>query len=147
MDEAIAYVNARPKPLALYAFSSSSKTVQHILTNTSSGGVVVNDAVVHNANPDLPFGGVGPSGMGAYHGQWGFDTFSHKKAVFHQPTFVDTGALRYPPYSAKQLKWLERLIAAMPPVPQIAFKDVALVGLSVACAVLGTKLYQLTNNK
>lgn len=98
VDEAIEFINQRPKPLALYIFSADKATQADVLHRTSSGGAVVNDCGTHFAVPGLPFGGVGTSGMGAYHGQHGFETFSHLKAVFEKPTFVDP-AIRYPPYT------------------------------------------------
>jgi aldehyde dehydrogenase (NAD+) len=140
VDDAIKFVTARPKPLALYVFTNSGKTSKRVLELTSSGGAVVNDAVIHNAVPDLPFGGVGPAGMGAYHGKFGFDTFSHTKAVLTQPTWIDLGKLRYPPFSTAQLKRLEMLIGALPALPSIGLKDVAIMGLSVAVALLSWKL-------
>jgi coniferyl-aldehyde dehydrogenase len=97
LDEAIAYVNARPRPLALYYFDYSSKRVESVLARTTSGGVTVNDTILHIAQNDLPFGGVGPSGMGSYHGFDGFLTFSKKKGVFLQSRFTTLGLLR-PPY-------------------------------------------------
>ena len=96
-DEAIAYVNGRPRPLALYYFDYNSKRVESVLARTTSGGVTVNDTVLHIAQNDLPFGGVGPSGMGSYHGFDGFLTFSKKKGVFLQSRFTTLGLLR-PPY-------------------------------------------------
>ena len=101
VDAAITFVNAREKPLALYVFSKNSDNVQKIVEGTSSGGVCVNDAVTHLVPPELPFGGVGGSGMGAYHGRFGFDTFTHQKGVLDRATFVDP-ALRYPPYSESE---------------------------------------------
>jgi aldehyde dehydrogenase (NAD+) len=98
IDEAIRFVNARPKPLALYVFSGSDATVNRVLNGTSSGGACVNTAVVHAAAPDLPFGGVGGSGMGAYHGRAGFETFSHSRAVLTKPPHPDP-PLAYPPYT------------------------------------------------
>jgi coniferyl-aldehyde dehydrogenase len=99
LDEAIAYVNARPRPLALYYFDHSSKRVESVLARTTSGGVTVNDTLLHIAQNDLPFGGVGPSGMGSYHGFDGFLTFSKKKGIFEQSRFTTLGLLR-PPYGA-----------------------------------------------
>lgn len=99
LDEAIEYVNARPRPLALYYFDHNSKRVEAVLARTTSGGVTVNDTILHIAQNDLPFGGVGPSGMGSYHGFDGFQTFSKKKGVFLQSRFTTLGLLR-PPYSA-----------------------------------------------
>jgi len=98
VDEAIRFVNDRDKPLALYAFSSNDDTLEHVVANTSAGGVTLNHAVLHLAVPDLPFGGVGESGMGSYHGKAGFDTFSHSKAVLDKPTRPDP-SLMYPPYT------------------------------------------------
>ena len=98
LDEAIDYVNARPRPLALYYFDHNRRRVESVLARTTSGGVTVNDTVLHIAQNDLPFGGVGPSGMGSYHGFDGFLTFSKKKGVFLQSRFTTLGLLR-PPYS------------------------------------------------
>ena len=109
VDEAIHFVNDREKPLALYAFSGSSEVLAHVVANTSAGGVTLNHAVVHLAVPDLPFGGVGASGMGAYHGKAGFDTFSHRKGVLGKPTWPDPSLL-YPPYSATKQKIIRRFL-------------------------------------
>jgi len=98
LDEAIEYVNSRPRPLALYYFDNNSKRVDSVLARTVSGGVTVNDTILHIAQNDLPFGGVGASGMGFYHGFDGFETFSKKKGIFLQSRFTTLGMLR-PPYS------------------------------------------------
>jgi coniferyl-aldehyde dehydrogenase len=87
LSDAIAYVNARPRPLALYLFSDDAESQRRVLERTTSGGVMVNETILHYAQDDLPFGGVGPSGMGAYHGFEGFKTMSHAKAVFQQARF------------------------------------------------------------
>ncbi|GAC1309738.1 MAG: aldehyde dehydrogenase family protein [Vulcanimicrobiaceae bacterium] len=84
LDDALVRINARPKPLALYAFTSKPATVERILNGTSAGGTLVNDTVVHLANPNLPFGGAGESGFGNYHGAFGFRAFSHERAVMRQ---------------------------------------------------------------
>jgi acyl-CoA reductase-like NAD-dependent aldehyde dehydrogenase len=97
LDEAIAYVNARPRPLALYYFDRDGARVARVLRETVAGGVTINDTILHIAQDDLPFGGVGPSGMGAYHGREGFETFSHKKAVFRQSRLNGMGLFK-PPY-------------------------------------------------
>ncbi len=110
VEEAIDFVNQRPKPLALYVFTGSDTTADRVVERTSSGGVCVNHALVHILPEGLPFGGVGPSGMGAYHGKAGFDVFSHRKAVVRKPTWVDPKIL-YPPYTAvkeKILRWVFR---------------------------------------
>jgi aldehyde dehydrogenase (NAD+) len=100
LDEAIALINQRSKPLALYLFSRDRATQEQVLSQTSSGGVCLNDVIMHIGVPDLPFGGVGDSGMGAYHGKATFDTFSHYKSVLKRSFWPDLD-LRYPPYVSK----------------------------------------------
>jgi aldehyde dehydrogenase (NAD+) len=109
VDAAIAFVNARPKPLALYVFSSDDDVQEQVIGRTSSGGATVNHTWMHLAVPDLPFGGVGQSGMGAYHGRRTYETFSHRKAVLVKPTFLDP-TLMYPPYSEAKKKIVRRLV-------------------------------------
>lgn len=99
IDAAIAFVNDRPKPLALYVFTQSRAVEDAIVELTSSGAVGVNHLLYHLLVPELPFGGVGASGLGQYHGKFGFDTFSHHKAVLRKPTQMDVSAT-YPPYGA-----------------------------------------------
>jgi len=106
LDEAIAYVRDHDKPLALYVFTSDEKTSERVLGETSSGGACVNAAMWHAANPNLPFGGVGESGMGAYHGRWGFERLSHRKAVVSKPTRIDPKIV-YPPYTRLK-EWIAR---------------------------------------
>ncbi|QJR15177.1 coniferyl aldehyde dehydrogenase [Usitatibacter palustris] len=100
LDEAIAFVNARPRPLALYVFDHDGGNVDRVLAETVSGGVSVNETILHIAQDDLPFGGVGPSGMGRYHGREGFETFSHLKSVFHQSRLNGLALFR-PPYGKR----------------------------------------------
>ena len=97
LEDAIAFVNARPRPLALYYFDRDRARVDQVLQHTVSGGASVNDTMFHFAQEGLPFGGVGPSGMGAYHGGEGFRTFSHGKGVFLQGRWTFTSLL-VPPY-------------------------------------------------
>ncbi|HET9484097.1 MAG TPA: aldehyde dehydrogenase family protein, partial [Xanthomonadales bacterium] len=97
VDAAIDYVNARPRPLALYHFDHDKARTQHVLDRTIAGGVTVNDTMVHFAQAELPFGGVGPSGVGAYHGYEGFRTFSKAKPVMYQARFPGSDFIR-PPY-------------------------------------------------
>jgi aldehyde dehydrogenase (NAD+) len=92
-NAAIAFVNERPKPLALYLFSESRAVHADVVERTSSGGVAINDVVVHMSSHELPFGGVGASGMGQYHGRWGFETFTHPKAVLARSKYAE---LRFP---------------------------------------------------
>ncbi len=96
LDDAIAYINDRPRPLALYPFGDDSAAVQAVIDRTVSGGVAVNETMIHFAQEDLPFGGVGPSGMGAYHGREGFETMSRMKPVFHQRRVNGSFLLRPP---------------------------------------------------
>jgi len=106
VNEAIGYVNAHARPLGLYYFGKDSTEQEEVLTRTTSGGVSVNDVVMHVSMEDLPFGGIGPSGMGAYHGIDGFRTFSHAKAVFQQ-SGRDLTAMMRPPYGATIQKMLD----------------------------------------
>ena len=111
IDDAICFVyegSARgDKPLALYTFSENDDENDRVLANATSGGACVNGTLLHISNPNLPFGGVGESGMGAYHGKFGFDTFSHRRAVHTRTTKLDP-SLMYPPYTAKKEKLLRR---------------------------------------
>jgi aldehyde dehydrogenase (NAD+) len=100
LEEALALVRRTPKPLALYLFGGGAVERERVLTGTSSGSVVVNDVVVQGGMASLPFGGIGPSGMGAYHGQAGFLTFSHLRSVLSRPLWPDP-PVRYPPYAGK----------------------------------------------
>ena len=84
IDEAIGFVNGRDKPLALYLFTRRRAVEDEVLARTSSGGACVNGTMLHTASPEMPFGGTGASGLGAYHGRHSFETFSHRKAVFTQ---------------------------------------------------------------
>ena len=99
IDEAIAFVNARPKPLALYLFSRDRRAQRRVLGECSFGGGCVNDTIMHLSQHNLPFGGVGESGMGAYHGRTTYDTFTHAKAVVDRGLWLDP-AFRYHPYGA-----------------------------------------------
>jgi len=96
LDEAIDYINRRPRPLALYFFGKDTAKRDMVLGRTTSGGASVNETLMHFMVENLPFGGVGPSGMGAYHGKAGFDTFSHQKGVFLQSRINGTFLLRPP---------------------------------------------------
>jgi aldehyde dehydrogenase (NAD+) len=100
LNEAIALINSKPKPLALYFFSSDQAKQELILNSTSSGGVCLNDTIMQVGIPDLPFGGVGESGIGCYHGKWSFDTFSHHKSILKKPFWFDLN-WRYAPYQNK----------------------------------------------
>jgi aldehyde dehydrogenase (NAD+) len=109
VDAAIAHVNGAEKPLALYVFTRSGATRDHVLAQTTSGGAAVNATMYHVAVPSLPFGGVGGSGMGAYHGRASFDTFSHSKSVLRKGTKPDP-ALAYPPYTTRKDRLIRRFL-------------------------------------
>ena len=106
-EEAIRFVTGREKPLALYYFGESKKNIRQVLKHTSSGGACINDTIMHIANEKLPFGGVGQSGMSAYHGKESFKAFSHHRAVVITPTWLDL-PFRYMPY--KFFKWVKKLL-------------------------------------
>lgn len=108
VEEAIRYVNDGQKPLAVYVFSASRTVARHIIDSIPSGGAVINHIAMHFLIPGLPFGGVGASGMGSYHGEDGFETFSHRKAVLAKPFKPDLRAI-YPPYTERAKKVLRRL--------------------------------------
>jgi aldehyde dehydrogenase (NAD+) len=108
-DEAIAFVNEREKPLALYVFTGTKTVEREVLSRTSSGGACVNETLMHLVAPDLPFGGVGPSGMGAYHGRTGFETYSHRKSVLSRSTLIDP-AVAYPPFTDGKQKIARRFM-------------------------------------
>lgn len=111
LDEAIDFINARPKPLALYLFTRKKKNWKKVVRSTSSGGVCVNDTLSHLTTTGLPFGGVGASGMGSYHGKKTFDTFTHEKSVMKKSTFPDP-SFRYPPYRKPSaiMRYLTKLL-------------------------------------
>ncbi len=109
VEAAIRFVNERDKPLALYVFSENSSTIDLVLESTSAGGSCVNTTIMHIVMPDLPFGGVGESGVGAYHGQAGFDTFSHLRSVYAKPTKIDL-KLNYPPYTSLKQRIIRKVM-------------------------------------
>lgn len=105
LDEALAFIQELPKPLALYLFTRSKDEEQQVLSHVSFGGGCINDTIVHLATPHMPFGGVGQSGMGGYHGKASFDTFSHKKSILKKALHPDL-PVRYHPYSARKQRLL-----------------------------------------
>jgi aldehyde dehydrogenase (NAD+) len=109
VEAAIAYVNRGAKPLALYVFSRSKPAQERIVAGTSAGGTTINHVWMHLGVPGLPFGGVGDSGMGAYHGKHSFEAFSHRRAVLKKSNLSDP-PLVFPPYAPWKLKWLKRLL-------------------------------------
>jgi aldehyde dehydrogenase (NAD+) len=108
LNQVIQEINNRPKPLALYIFTQHKKVERELLKRTSSGGVAINDTITHITSPYLPFGGVGSSGMGAYHGKYSFLTFSHQRSVVKKTNMIDTKVL-YPPYK-NRLKVIRKIM-------------------------------------
>lgn len=107
VDRAIRIIGSMPHPLGLYIFSQHQGEIKHILDNTNSGGVTINDIMLHAGVPNAPFGGVGESGYGSYHGKFGFDAFSHTRTVVSPANWMETLlSFRYRPFDPKNLKWL-----------------------------------------
>lgn len=108
LDEAIMKIRRQPKPLALYMFSSNKALIKKVLQQVSFGGGCINDTIMHIANPNLPFGGVNNSGLGSYHGEEGFKTFSHYKSVLYKTNLFEP-FVKYPPYNGFK-KWILRML-------------------------------------
>ena len=98
VEAVIEWVNSRPRPLGLYVFAEDLAVAERILDATESGDAVINDCAIHPLVPELPFGGVGNSGMGKYHGRWGFEAFTNARGVLYHSAKIDPG-VRYPPYA------------------------------------------------
>jgi aldehyde dehydrogenase (NAD+) len=109
LDEAIAMIKSRPKPLALYLFTNDRSIKTKVTNELSFGGGAINDAIMHLTNHHLPFGGVGDSGIGSYHGEAGFNTFSHVKGMLEKPLRFEPN-IKYSPYTQTKLKWIKRLM-------------------------------------
>ncbi|MFJ5280895.1 aldehyde dehydrogenase family protein [Streptomyces parvulus] len=116
VHEAVDFINARDKPLSLYAFTRDRAARRALLEETSSGGLVYNAPMIHLGVPNLPFGGVGESGMGAYHGKTSFDTFSHHKPVLSKPTRHDTLRLVYAPHTSRSFALIARAVSRTHPL-------------------------------
>src|SRR5271169_2036940 len=109
LDDAIRFVNSRPKPLSAYLFTKSRAVRERVIKDVPAGGMLVNHLAFQVSTAKLPFGGVGASGMGAYHGRWGFEEFSHRKSVLTKPTRPDVSSLIYPPYTERAFKLARRM--------------------------------------
>ena len=108
-EDALSYIQDHEKPLSAYLFSNDKAEQAAWLGQLSFGGGCINDAIMHITNPNLPFGGVGQSGTGSYHGKAGFETFSHRKSVFEKPRLFEV-PLKYPPYTTTKMGWIKRLL-------------------------------------
>ncbi|KAM7088573.1 aldehyde dehydrogenase family 3 member A2 isoform 1-T1 [Ciconia maguari] len=140
VDEAIEFINRREKPLALYVFSNNKKLIKRVISETSSGGVTGNDVIMHFFLSTLPFGGVGNSGMGAYHGKHSFETFSHRRACLIKDLKMEgTNKLRYPPGSWKKVDWAKFFVLKWFNKGRVGLVILALLGL-VAVAVVVIKV-------
>ena len=109
LDDAIRFVNSRPKPLSAYLFTKTRETRERVIKEVPAGGMLVNHLAFQVSTAKLPFGGVGASGMGAYHGKWGFDEFSHRKSVLTKPARPDFSSMIYPPYTDRAFKLARKL--------------------------------------
>lgn len=136
VDEAIKFINEREKPLALYIFTQDNKLIQRVIAETSSGGVLANDCLVHFSVSSLPFGGVGNSGMGSYHGKFSFDQLSHLRGcLIKQLKMEGMNQVRYPPHTAKKIGWARFFILRQVELGKLGI--VALLGvLAVVAAVM-----------
>ncbi|XP_050298743.1 aldehyde dehydrogenase, dimeric NADP-preferring-like [Anthonomus grandis grandis] len=139
-EEAIEFINKREKPLAVYVFSKSKVEQDKFIKGTSSGGICINDVMVHYSCDALPFGGVGNSGIGRYHGEYSFRTFSHEKATLIRTLnkfgeYIQT--IRYPPYSEKKLNMINVITKKLPPIPGAEFfKPLFFIFLGVILTLL-----------
>ncbi|XP_038117570.1 aldehyde dehydrogenase family 3 member B1 isoform X1 [Culex quinquefasciatus] len=141
--DAIRFINARAKPLVLYVFTTSKTDEKIIIQNTISGGVCLNDTIMHFAVESLPFGGVGPSGMGAYHGKYSFDTFTHRKSCLAKDFNMigeKLASSRYPPYSDTKLSFLTTLLKKRQGFSTKFLPYVLMFGVGVATTLLVTSL-------
>ncbi|XP_029026372.1 aldehyde dehydrogenase family 3 member A2-like isoform X2 [Betta splendens] len=140
VDEAIQFINGREKPLVVYVFSHNSKLIKRVIAETSSGAFLANDCLVHFTVSSLPFGGVGNSGMGCYHGQHGFDQLSHMRScLIKRLNMEGVNSMRYPPHTAKKLSWARFLLLKQVNVSRL--HRGATLAMLVALAVLVVKRF------
>uniref|UniRef100_A0A8C3CP99 Aldehyde dehydrogenase n=1 Tax=Cairina moschata TaxID=8855 RepID=A0A8C3CP99_CAIMO len=136
VDEAIEFINSREKPLALYVFSNDKKLIKRVISETSSGGMTANDVIMHSTVLDMPFGGVGNSGMGAYHGKHSFETFSHHRACLIKDLKMEgMNKLRYPPGSQKKLDWAKFFVLKRFDKVRLGLIFLALLGVVAAVMI------------
>ncbi|KAL7735970.1 hypothetical protein ACLKA6_002401 [Drosophila palustris] len=147
--DAIEFINARENPLVLYIFTSETEVLDLFVNGTQSGGMCVNDTIMHYAVDTIPFGGVGMSGMGCYHGKYGFDTFTHKKSCLGKNLALigeKMASARYPPYSDRKASLLSFLLRKRRPLPNLHLTHVLAVGLGVGLTVLVNYYLQKESN-
>nr|XP_056721002.1 aldehyde dehydrogenase family 3 member A2-like [Euleptes europaea] len=136
LDEAIQFINHRDKPLALYVFAKDKAIIKRMITETSSGGVTANDVLMHFTLHSLPFGGVGNSGMGAYHGHFSFQTFSHQRSCLVRALNMEAvNKLRYPPSSQKKVDWAKFFVMKRCGKSKVGLVVFAVLGVLLAVAI------------
>ncbi|XP_064021986.1 aldehyde dehydrogenase family 3 member A2-like isoform X1 [Pogoniulus pusillus] len=141
VDEAIEFINRREKPLALYVFSNNKQLIKQMASETSSGGVTVNDVIIQYGVLSLPFGGVGNSGMGTYHGKHSFETFSHRRSYLIKDLKMDVLNLwRYPPSSQRKVDLVKFIVLKQFSKRQMALIILALLGIVTAAVIKGRTL-------
>ncbi|XP_068144783.1 aldehyde dehydrogenase family 3 member B1 isoform X5 [Drosophila tropicalis] len=148
--DAIKFINARENPLVLYIFTSETEVQNLFINGTQSGGACINDTIMHYAVDVLPFGGVGMSGMGSYHGKYGFDTFSHQKSCLGKDLAAigeKLASARYPPYSDQKGSLLAFLLRKRRPLPNLHLPYVLAFGLGVGVSVLVNYFIQVRKGK
>lgn len=150
LDAAIEFINSKDKPLALYIFSNNKNVQKRILNETSAGGVTINDTATHLTTENIPFGGVGASGMGSYHGKHGFTTFSHQKGVLiKDASFVtELGmSLRYPPYSDTKTDLMNFALKKRRGISFSNIKNALIFILGILCAYIFQYLWNILYSK
>uniref|UniRef100_A0A914X841 Aldehyde dehydrogenase domain-containing protein n=1 Tax=Plectus sambesii TaxID=2011161 RepID=A0A914X841_9BILA len=137
LDEALEHIKDGEKPLAAYIFTNDGNKVSRLITETSSGGVTVNDVILHMTVDTLPFGGVGNSGMGRYRGKYGFDTFSHEKAILKRGFMGESlMAVRYPPFTTKKFEQLKKLTGGRKGFPKF-FRHIGVLPILILGVFVG----------
>jgi len=148
-EEAVKFINAREKPLAMYIFSNNKNTIDNFTRNTSSGSLLVNDTLMQAGLTSLPFGGVGNSGTGSYHGRWSLENFSHKRSVMERGLAMESAnSMRYPPFTTKKMRTISWLMN-MKPKKSSAFSILPffLLGTVVAIVVKSKSWSKLSARK
>ncbi|KAG8191405.1 hypothetical protein JTE90_010581 [Oedothorax gibbosus] len=146
-EEAIQFINKREKPLTLYLFTTNKTLLDKFLTSTSSGSMCVNDTMIHLSVDALPFGGVGMSGMGTYHGKYSFDTFSHKRSVLVRSNNCIgeyLGKSRYPPYSSTKIKLLKKILVKRPNLIPSFLPNLLIFLLGMATTLALKELFKIS---
>lgn len=146
-QHALSFIRNREKPLVIYLFSTDKKTQELFVKNTSSGNLLVNDTMMHFSCETIPFGGIGNSGMGKYHGKYSFDTFSHQKGTIIRSLdkFGETlQKIRYPPYTNDNMKLIKKAGKKLPPVPGVKYiSNILMILLGVFLTLIIRPIFNL----